>query len=204
MGLLVDTISSSVAVFNLAGALTRTGKADPLPRAAGARVLLLPQRQLLEWSCVQAARPAIYVIENPPGLRRGHRRVRTPGYVRDATDARLHGGLTQCCRAAPARSIAGRSGREYAVLQRRLRPEGSADRIAPAGALSRSLPSWRFDPEAYELALQSEGLPARENDLVQLDTLPEVFAPLVAVMRKKKKWAYQEGIAYVLAQDIAL
>jgi uncharacterized protein (TIGR02679 family) len=45
VGLLVDTISSSVAVYNLAGALTRSGEADPLPRAARARILLLPQHQ---------------------------------------------------------------------------------------------------------------------------------------------------------------
>ncbi|TMC23710.1 MAG: hypothetical protein E6J34_01860, partial [Chloroflexi bacterium] len=64
-GLLVDTVSSSVAVFHLAGATLPVGDADPLLQAAGARVLLLPQRQLLEWSQIQPARTHIYGIENP-------------------------------------------------------------------------------------------------------------------------------------------
>src|SRR5436305_231375 len=48
-GLLVDMISSNVAVFNLAEAIYLNGMPDPLVQAAGNRVLLLPMRQLLEW-----------------------------------------------------------------------------------------------------------------------------------------------------------
>jgi hypothetical protein len=43
----------------------RSGNSDPLLQAAGARVLLLPQRQLLEWTSIQPARADIYAIENP-------------------------------------------------------------------------------------------------------------------------------------------
>src|SRR5712691_2359348 len=64
-GLLVDTISSNVAVFNLASAIYHNGILDPLPQAAGERVLLLPLRQLLEWQSAQAATADIYVFENP-------------------------------------------------------------------------------------------------------------------------------------------
>ena len=64
-GLLVDTISSNVAVFNLAGAIYHNGILDPLPQAAGERVLLLPLRQLLEWQSAQPATADIYVFENP-------------------------------------------------------------------------------------------------------------------------------------------
>ena len=64
-GLLVDTISSNVAVFNLAGAIYHNGILDPLPQAAGERVLLLPLRQLLEWQSAQPAAADIYVFENP-------------------------------------------------------------------------------------------------------------------------------------------
>jgi hypothetical protein len=63
--LLVDTLSSNVAVFNLAGAIYLDGTPDPLPPAAGARVLLLPLRQLMAWRSVQPASTDIYAIENP-------------------------------------------------------------------------------------------------------------------------------------------
>jgi len=43
---------------------------------------------------------------------------------------------------------------------------------------------------------------ARANELDMLNTLPAIFAPLVAVMQEKKKWAYQEGIAHLLLHDI--
>src|SRR6266487_272568 len=61
---------------------------------------------------------------------------------------------------------------------------------------------WHFDVESYNEALQSEGVSARENELALLSTLPGVFAPLIAAMREKGRWAYQEGIAHLLAQDI--
>ncbi len=64
-GLLVDTISSNVAVFNLAGAISHNDILDPLPQAAGERILLLPLRQLLEWESAQPATADIYVFENP-------------------------------------------------------------------------------------------------------------------------------------------
>ncbi len=73
VGLLVDTISSNVAVFNLADAFFSDGTPDPFVQAAGRRVLLLPLRQLLEWQSVLPAQQSeedrtstdIYVIENP-------------------------------------------------------------------------------------------------------------------------------------------
>lgn len=74
VGLLVDTISSNVAVFNLVGAFFSDGTPDPFVQAAGRRVLLLPLRQLLEWqSVLPTPQPEadltsttdIYVFENP-------------------------------------------------------------------------------------------------------------------------------------------
>src|SRR5437763_5099962 len=64
-GLLIDTISSNVEVFNLAGAIYHNGILDPVPQAAGERVLLLPLRQLLECQSAQPATADIYVFENP-------------------------------------------------------------------------------------------------------------------------------------------
>ena len=61
---------------------------------------------------------------------------------------------------------------------------------------------WHFDPDAYQVALQSGGVPARANELDMLNRLPDVFAPLIAKIQEKQTWAYQEGIAHLLAADI--
>src|SRR2546429_3524344 len=65
-GLLIDTISSSVAVFNLASAVYHNGDPDQLPVVAGRRVLLLPLSQLLEWRGVFSARPRIFFFSETP------------------------------------------------------------------------------------------------------------------------------------------
>ena len=39
-------------------------------------------------------------------------------------------------------------------------------------------------------------------ELAALSALPEVFRLLVEVMQEKGMWAYQEGIARVLAEDV--
>jgi hypothetical protein len=61
---------------------------------------------------------------------------------------------------------------------------------------------WRFDPESYVKALHDKGVPANSADLAALNNLPEIFAPLVAVMQEKGKWAYQEGITRLLLEDV--
>ena len=63
---------------------------------------------------------------------------------------------------------------------------------------------WRFDAQSYTHALQSEGVPAPASELDQLNALPAVFAPLVAVMREEKRWGYQEGIVRVLVRDVLM
>jgi predicted metalloprotease len=37
-----------------------------------------------------------------------------------------------------------------------------------------------------------------------LNTLPDIFAALIATIQEKGKWAYQEGIVDLLAADIHL
>ena len=67
---------------------------------------------------------------------------------------------------------------------------------------------WRFDPDSYTLALRSEpeieavAAHPQQSELDLLDTLPGSFAPLIEKMRERKVWAYQEGIARLLAEDI--
>ena len=68
--------------------------------------------------------------------------------------------------------------------------------------------AWRFDPDSYTLALQSklgaDITPAHANtsELDMLNTLPDIFAPLIAKMQEKRAWAYQEGITHLLIEDI--
>ncbi len=61
---------------------------------------------------------------------------------------------------------------------------------------------WRFDAESYIIALQAGGVAANATEFAALNMLPEVFAPLVAVMGEKRMWSYQEGIVQVLTDDV--
>lgn len=202
-GLLVDTISSSVAVFNLAGAITHSGEIDPLLQVAGTRVLLLPQRQLLEWVSIQPMRTDIYGIENPQVFEEV-----VDGLLRTGPHATLP--TLVCTSGWP--SVAA------LLLLDRLLTASPANRLYYSGDFDlkglqiaahllarypeRCLP-WCFGPDAYVLALQAEGVPAGANELALLNGLPSVFKPLINVMQEKEKWAYQEGIASILMQDIS-
>jgi uncharacterized protein (TIGR02679 family) len=203
-GLLVDTISSSVAVFNLAGAMMRSGYRDPLLQAAGARVLILPQRQLLEWTSIQPMRTDIYGIENPQVFEE---------VVDDLLRVGSHATLPTLVCTSGWPSVAA------LLLLDRLLAASPENRLYYSGDFDlkglqiaahllarypeRCLP-WRFDPDAYARALQSEGISAGANELALLDGLPPVFASLVGVMQEKGKWAYQEGIADILVGDVLL
>lgn len=198
----VDTISSSVAVFNLAGATLHSGATDPLLQAAGARVLLLPQRQLLEWNQVQPACKEIYGIENPQVFEE---------LVDDLLRLEMPVALPTLVCTSGWPSVA-----SLLLLDQMLKesPEnkfyysGDFDLkgLQIAAHLLARYPKqcllWRFDPEAYAVALQTEGVPAPLADLAQLSALPPVFVPLIDLMQEKKKWAYQEGIVDILKQDI--
>jgi uncharacterized protein (TIGR02679 family) len=204
-GLLVDTISSSVAVFNLASAVYHNGVPDQLPLAAGQRVLLLPLSQLLEWQHSSPSRPHIYVIENPQVFEEVVSALKsdqplptcvcTSGWPSRASLVLLD----QFLAASPANTLYYSGDFDLKGLQI------AAYLIARYPA--RCHP-WRFDPDSYIFALQSRletGLTAthpRPNELDILSTLPAIFAPLVAMMQEKKTWAYQEGIARLLVEDI--
>ena len=201
-GLLVDTISSSVAVFNLAVATMRSGNSDPLLQAAGARVLLLPQRQLLGWTSVQPTRTDIYAIENPQVFEEA---------VDDLLRLEPHAPLPTLVCTSGWPSVAA------LLLLDQLLVASPANKLYYSGDFDlkglqiathlltryseRCVP-WRFDPDAYAQALQAEGMPVGANELASLNSLPSVFTPLISVMQEKKKWAYQEGITALLVHDI--
>ncbi len=198
-GLLVDMISSSVAVFNLVGAVYHDGTPDPLIQAAGQRVLLLALRQLLEWKCVQPASEEIYVFENPQVFEEVVAKlgageslptlVCTSGWP-SAAALRL---LDRFLEESPGNCLHYSGDFDLKGLQ-------IAAYLAARYA-GRCYP-WRFDPGSYELALQADGVEARTSELHMLNALPDIFAPLVTLMQEKRKWAYQEGIVDLLVGDV--
>ena len=204
-GLLVDTISSSVAVFNLASAVFQSAIPDQLPVVAGQRVLLLPLSQLLEWQHCSPSLSHIYVIENPQV------------FEEVVSALQLDQPLPTCvCTSGwPSRAALVLLDRFLAASPDNiLYYSGDFDLkgLQIAAYLIARYPArchpWRFDPGSYTLALQStpeDGPPTahpRSNELDMLSTLPAIFAPLVAKMQEKKAWAYQEGITHLLIKDI--
>jgi len=202
VGLLVDTLSSNVAVFNLAAAMYNDGTTDLLPQAAGERVLLLPLRQLLVWQSAASTTTAIYGFENPQvfeeviaGLSRSPVKRPLPTLVCTAgwpsTAALLL--LDLLMGQSPAHRIYYSGDFDLAGLK-------------IAAYLMERYPEqchlWRFDANSYLQAMQNGGVMANARDLAGLQSLPEIFAPLVATMQEKGKWAYQEGIAHLLIEDI--
>ncbi len=198
-GLLVDTISSSVAVFNLADATFRDGSLDLWVQAAGERVLLLPLRQLLAWRHASPSRRDIYVFENPQvfesviagisGPKPWPTLICTAGWPSVAAltllDLLLAASSNYSCSYSGDFDLKGLQIAAY-LLSR------YPDQCHP----------WHLDLHAYTAALQTGGIAASMSELNQLNTLPTCFAPLVTSIQKKKKWAYQEGITHILLNSI--
>lgn len=199
-GLLVDTISSSVAVCNLAGAVYHDGTPDPLLKAAGERVLLLPLRQLLEWKCIVPASTKIFLLENPQvfeELIAASRSVSplptlicTSGWPSVAALTLLD----QLLQESPGNCLHYSGDFDLKGLQ-----------IA-AYLLTRytgHCQPWRFDRASYELALQTDGVEAPAKELSLLNALPGIFTSLSTMIQEKRKWAYQEGIVDLLVEDVS-
>jgi uncharacterized protein (TIGR02679 family) len=204
-GLLIDTISSSVAVFNLASAVYHNGDPDQLPVVAGRRVLLLPLSQLLEWRNVLPARTDIFVFENPQVFEEV---IATLGSVQDVPSC-------VCTAGWPSRAALMLLDKLVAASpDNALYYSGDFDLkgLQIATYLMARYPGrchpWRFDPDSYTLALQSEpeieavAAHPHQSELDLLGTLPDIFAPLIKKMQERRAWAYQEGIARLLAEDI--
>jgi len=204
VGLQVDTISSYVAVFNLQLANKHDGSPDPMIKAAGPRILLLPLRQLLQWRSVTVVNNSIYVIENPQVFEE----------VIEHLQSKQESGEKQptivCTAGWP--SVAAVTLLDLllaADANKRLYYSGDFDLkgLQIAAQLMERYPArclpWHIDAAAYAIAMQADGISARENDLQQLSTLPAAFAALVEVIQAQGKWAYQEGITSILAEDVS-
>ncbi|HEY4385364.1 MAG TPA: TIGR02679 family protein [Ktedonobacteraceae bacterium] len=202
VGLLVDTISSSIAVFSLYEAYDLTGAADPLIPAAGARILLLPLRQILSWQRVSATGDTIYVMENPQVFEEIVTRLQENPVIQNHP--------TLICTAGWP-SVAALNLLDMLLqnnAEARLLYSGDFDLkgLQIAAYFLARYPGrselWHLDPAAYTAALQAGGLPARTHELRQLDALPPAFSALVAQLHKHELWAYQEGITRILLNDL--
>ena len=199
VGLLVDTISSSVAVFNLVSASYHNDTPDPLVQSAGKRVLLLPMRQLLEWKRLVPASTRIYVFENPQVFEEA---------IAALASARTLPTLV-CTSGWPSAAAL--------YLLDQLLEESPGNRLYYSGDFdlkglqiaaylaarhSGRCHPWHFDEASYEVALKADGIEVRASELSMLNALPEVFKPLVTKMQEKQKWAFQEGIVELLVKDM--
>ncbi|MEO6891635.1 MAG: TIGR02679 family protein [Ktedonobacteraceae bacterium] len=212
--LLVDTLSSSVAVFNLASATYLSGLPDPLAEAAGIRVLLLPLRQVLAWQSAQPASNAIYIFENPQVFEEviaGLSQDDNPGAYQAHTSNGLAPTLPTLICTSGWPSAAALILLDLLIAQspaNRLHYSGDFDLagLQIAASLLARYPGryhpWHFDPDSYLLAIHAEGATASAADLAALATLPDVFAPLITIMQEQGRWAYQEGITHVLLEDV--
>jgi len=206
VGLLTDTISSTVAVCRLAGARDASGVPDPLVANAGRRVLVLPLRQLLTWQKLEPVSRHVYLFENPQVFET----------IIDELEQSAGPGDEQvwptlvCTSGWPGVAVI----RLLDLLTRthpqtQLHYSGDFDlaglRIAAylQDCYHAHLRFWRLDPEAYQAALHQQGVAFAHHELAGLQTLPTSLAPLVRAMQAHKQKAYQEGITRLLLQDIA-
>ncbi len=207
-GLLLDTISSTVAVFHLASAQDSTGLLDPMVECAGERILILPLRQILDWHDIHPATDHVYLFENPQVFE----------VVVDAlTSARKRESAKP--RGTPPTLVCTSGWPSVAAIQllnklinsspnATLHYSGDFDlqgvRIA-AHLLARyphRCRLWRFDPTSYFAALHTSATNLDASDISGLRLLPDLFSPLRSAMQEKGKKAYQEGIASLLIEDI--
>ncbi|MBI2942554.1 MAG: DUF2399 domain-containing protein [Chloroflexi bacterium] len=228
-GILVDTIWATVAVFNLARALTVEGVADPLVEAAGGRVLNLSARQLARWRAIEPACANVYAVENPPVFETLVDRLEAEGQMGPGYPTLLctAGYLSQPARrlldllSAPdagsgVTSAAASAGSEGAFAEPSVAASGEGitlwysgdfdpDGLEIASAVLSRYPGrsrpWRLDVADYERAAES-GVPAEEGRLRGLDRVTRWFPDLAAALRRHRVWVYQETLVDQLLGDV--
>ena len=207
-GLLLDTISSTVAVFHISYAEDAAGRPDRLVENAGERILVLPLRQLLAWKKLAPASQHIYLFENPQVFEMvvdtlSSASVTGSGKERKPLPTLICTAGWPSVAALRLLSLLTESSPEVV-----LHYSGDFDlqglRIA-AHLLARyphHCRLWCFDPSAYLAALHHQSASLDEDERVGLQTLPAEFAELADAMRENGRKAYQEGILPLLLQSI--
>jgi uncharacterized protein (TIGR02679 family) len=207
-GLLLDTISSTVAVCHLASAEDAAGQPDPFVESAGERILVLPLRQLLAWKHLMPASKDIYLFENPQVFEEVIDTLNSAAITRSGRERKPL--PTLICTAgwpsvAALRLLSLLTESSPEVV---LHYSGDFDlqglRIA-AHLLTRyphHCRLWCFDPPAYLAALHHQGALLGEGERAGLQTLPADLAMLAVAMQKNGRKAYQEGILHLFLHSI--
>lgn len=207
-GLLVDTVSSTVAVFHLKYAQEHSGQTDALIAHAGERVLVLPLKQLLGWKKILPSSAQVYVFENPQVFEviidELLKLYNTPRVSKPETLPTLI-----CTSGWPSvASIRFLNLLTHSFSDVQLYYSGDFDiqGLRIARYLLARYPQqcilWRFDPSSYLTALHHRGVLFETNEVTSILSLPEAFSALVQQMQQKRKKAYQEGITSLLLEDI--
>lgn len=201
-GILTDGVSSSVAVFGLAGATRRGAGADPVVAAAAAdrAVLIAPLRQVQGWSALEPGGPVLYAVENPAVFEE----------LADALAASARSTPLLCPSGFP--SVAALRLLDLAVAAgARIAYGGDFDGngLAIAASLLRRygdrIRLWGMSPEDYRSAaadpLATDLSPADARRLADHDATP--LADLARAMRSVGKRAYQEALVGRLREALA-
>jgi uncharacterized protein (TIGR02679 family) len=210
-GLLLDTISSTVAAFHLKEAWEKNGQRDTFLVHAGERILVLPLRQLLAWEKLWPFSKHVYVFENPQVFEvivdRLLRRQTIPTSTKQEKVPILP---TLICTAGWPSVAAIRLLSLLIESSPDVQLHYSGDFDLQGLRIARYLLArypqhcrlWCFDPDAYLTALHDRGAVLGGNEIAGLQNLPEIFSPLVSVMQRERKKAYHEGITERLLEDI--
>jgi len=199
-GLLLDTISSTIAVYNLTSASDLTGQPDAMITHANQRILILPLHQLLQWPTLTVASQDIYLFENPQVFE----------VVVDALQKSPSPHPTLLCTSGWPSAAAIRLLDTLLATEPTLRYHYSGDfdlqGLRIAAHLQRRYPHnlqlWHFTPDAYLSALHERGSTLNQAEIASLRHLPDEFAPLVAVMAEQGQRAYQESLLPLLVGDV--
>jgi uncharacterized protein (TIGR02679 family) len=207
-GLLLDTISSTVAIFHLKEAQAEDGQYDTFIAHADSRILVLPLRQLLTWKKLYPSSQHVYVFENPQVFETVVDRLLQHSMTKDSA---VFTNLPTLVCTSGWPSVA--SIRLLSLLvesspDTQLHYSGDFDlqglRIANYLLLRypQNCQLWHFDPDAYLTALHQRGMTFEANEIAGLQNLPEIFSPLTNSMLKEQRKAYHEGITDILLDDI--
>jgi uncharacterized protein (TIGR02679 family) len=202
VGLLTETVSPTVAVYGLRGAIRLDGLADPVVQGNDPGPHILPLRRLLGWNSARAATPQVWIVENPvvfedlidrlDGVsdpRNLPTLICTSGWPSDAGWRLLE--LLQA--GDPATELFYSGDFDLAGL-----------RIAAAvqNRFATRFRAWRLSAADYRQADREGGVAASAEELAQLASLAPSFPDLVAAMRMAGRWAYQEALMATLATDL--
>ncbi|WP_126578390.1 TIGR02679 family protein [Tengunoibacter tsumagoiensis] len=202
-GLLLDTISSNVAIYHLAGAERANGQPDAIVSSASEDILLLPLRQIIEWTKVFACGRKVYLLENPPVFEDLVDHLHKTGRP-------LAEHPTLICTAGWPSSATMRLLSLLIETQPELTLYYSGDfdvqglRIATyfLERYPHHLQLWHFDEASYQHALHERSQPMTEEELAAIEQLPLPFANLNEAIQQQGQKAYQEGLTAWLFSDL--